>query len=90
MVIFKYQSCVIYLTNNYYSADNDFSIVTSDILLLSYAGIEVSVTLSVDSLAGEPNETFVISSQAPIVPSPNDASFLFRNTTFLIIDADSK
>ena len=90
MVILIYHSFVICLTNKYYSAENDFSIVTSDILLQSYAGIEVPVTLSVDGLAGEPNETFVISYQASLVSSPNDASFFFRNTTFLIIDDDSK
>ena len=64
--------------------------MTSDILLTTFAGISVSITLSIDSLAGEPNETFAISYQAPLVSGSNDALFFFRNTSFVIVDADSK
>ena len=70
---------------------NDFSIVTSDILLRSLAtGIDVAITISVDFIAGEPPEKFTIGSRPPAVSSPNDPPFLFRNTTVTIIDTDSK
>ena len=70
---------------------NDFSIVTSDILIRTLAtGIDVAITISVDGIAGEPPETFTIASRAPAVSSPNDPLFLFRNTTVTIIDTDSK
>ena len=36
------------------------------------------------------HETFAISYQAPLVSGSNDALFFFRNTSFVIVDADSK
>ena len=70
---------------------NDFSIVTSDILLRDLVtGIDVAITISVDGIAGEPPETFTISSRPPAVSSPSDPLFLFRDTTVTIIDTDSE
>ena len=70
---------------------NDFSIVTSDILVHDVVnGIDIAITISVDGIAGEPPETFTISSQPPAVSSPSDPLFLFRNTTVTIIDTDSE
>ena len=63
----------------------------SDILVRSLAtGIDVAITISVDGIAGEPPETFTISSRPPAVSSPSDPPFLFRDTTVTIIDADSE
>ena len=70
---------------------NDFSLVTSDILLTNpVAGIDVAITISVDGIAGEPLEMFTISYQPPGVSGNADPLFLFRNTTVTIIDTDSE
>ena len=70
---------------------NDFSLVTSDILLTNpVAGIDIAITISVDGIAGEPPEVFTISFQPPGVSDNADPMFLFRNTTVTIIDTDSK
>ena len=71
------------------NAENDFSLVTSDILLTTFAGLDVSLTISLDDTAGEPVENFVITSQPPLTSGSNDAMFLFRNSTINIVDADS-
>ena len=65
--------------------------MTSDILLRNLAtGIDVAITISVDGIAGEPPETFTITSRPPVISSPNDPQFIFRNTTVTIIDSDSE
>ena len=70
---------------------NDFSLVTSDILLTNpVAGINAAITISVDGIAGEPPEMFTITFQPPAVSSPNDPMFLFRNSIVNIIDTDSE
>ena len=70
---------------------NDFSLVTSDILLTNLVvGIDVAITISVDGIAGEPPEMFTISYQPPGVSGNADPLFLFRNTIVTIIDTDSK
>ena len=70
---------------------NDFSLVTSDILLTNpVAGIDVAITISVDGIAGEPPEMFTMTFQPPAVSSPNDPMFLFRNSIVNIIDTDSE
>ena len=70
---------------------NDFFFVTSDILLQNpFTGIDMFITISVDGIAGEPPETFTITSRLPGVISPSDPLFLFRNTTVTIIDTDSE
>ena len=70
---------------------DDFTLVTSDILLRNaVTGIDIAITISVDGIAGEPPETFTITSQPPGVSSASDPLFLFRNTTVTIIDNDSE
>ena len=70
---------------------NDFSLVTSDILLVNpVVGIDVAITISIDGIAGEPSEMFTITFQPPGVSGNADPLFLFRNTTVTIIDTDSK
>ena len=70
---------------------NDFSLVTSDILLTNpVAGIDVAITISVDGIAGEPPELFTITFQRPGVSGNADPLFLFLNTTVTIIDTDSE
>ena len=70
---------------------NDFFFVTSDILLQNpVTGIDMFITIFADGIAGEPPETFTITSRPPGVISPSDPLFLFRNTTVTIIDADSE
>ena len=70
---------------------NDFSLVTSDILLTNpVTGIDIAITISVDGIAGEPPEMFTITYQPPGVSGNADPLFLFRNTTVTIIDTDSK
>ena len=82
--------CVVFIAFLSYTA-NDFSLVTSDILLTNpVAGNDVDITISVDGIAGEPPEMFTITSQPPGVSSNADPMFLFRNTTVTIIDTDSK
>ena len=68
---------------------DDFSLPSSDILITSFSGTDVAVTLAVDGIAGESTESFVITSQSPLVSSSGDAKFLFRTTTINIRDADS-
>ena len=84
-----YATCILF--SNFLFTVNDFSIVTSDILLRDpEAGIDIAITISVDGIAGEPPETFTITSRPPAVSSPIDSLFLFQNTTVTIIDSDSK
>ena len=79
------------ISHLYFCTANDFSIVTSDILLRNLVtGIDIAITISVDGIAGEPPETFTITSRPPAVSSPNDPLFLFRDTTVTIIDNDSE
>ena len=65
---------------------DDFSLPSSDILIALFSGTDVPVTIGVDGIAGEPTESFVITSQPPLV---SGAKFLFRTTTINIRDADS-
>ena len=70
---------------------NDFSLVTSDLLLRNpVAGIDIDVTIADDGIAGEPLETFTITSQPPVVSSSADPLFLFRDTTITIFDTNSE
>ena len=70
---------------------NDFSLVTSDILLTNpVVGIDVAITIFVDGVAGEPPEMFTITNQPPGVRGNADPMFLFCNTTVTIIDTDSE
>ena len=65
--------------------------MTSDLLLRNpVAGIDIDVTISDDGIAGEPLETFTITSQPPVVSSNADPLFLFRDTTITIIDTNSE
>ena len=65
--------------------------MTSDLLLLDpVSGIDIDVTISVDGIAGEPQEIFTITSQPPVVSNIADPLFLFRNTTITIVDANSE
>ena len=74
----------------FFCAVNDFSVVTSDILLTNpVAGVDLAITISVDGIAGEPPEMFAITFQPPGVSGNHDPLFLFRNTTVTIIDTDS-
>ena len=68
---------------------DDFSLPSSDILITSFSGTDVPVTLAVDGIAGESTESFVTSTQPPLVSGSGDAKFLFRTTTINIRDADS-
>ena len=66
-------------------------LVTSDILLRDpVVGINIAITISVDGIAGESQESFTITSQPPGVSGSADPLFLFRNTTVTIIDTDSE
>ena len=70
--------------------EEDFRVVSSDILIQSAAGLDVAVTITDDGIAGEPRETFTITSQPPLVNGTNDAQFLFRDSVITIIDSDRK
>ena len=73
----------------YFFTVGDFRVVSSDILISSAAGLDVAVTISnAYDIAGEPNETFTITSQPPLVSGSNDAQFLFRDSVITIIDND--
>ena len=69
--------------------ERDYSLVTSDILLTTFSGMNISITIPLDNIAGEPNETFIVTYRPALVSSPNDARFLFRNTTITIVDGES-
>ena len=72
-------------------AESDFSLVTSELLLRNpVAGIDIDVTIADDGIAGEPLETFTITSQPPVVSSSADPLFLFRDTTITITDTNSE
>ena len=65
---------------------DDFHLVPSDIIIQSSAGLDVAVTISLDDIAGEPNETFIITAQSSLVSGFRDADFLFRDSVITIID----
>ena len=65
---------------------DDFHLVSSDIIISSSAGLDVAVTISLDDIVGEPNETFIITAQSPLVSGFSDADFLFRDSVITIID----
>ena len=67
---------------------DDFRVISSDILIQSATGLDVAVTISDDGIAGEPRETFTITSQPPLVSGSSDAQFLFRDSVVNIIDSD--
>ena len=74
-----------------YHSVNEFSLVSSDILLHDpVASIDIPVTITNDGIAGEPPETFTITSQPPVVSSRADPMFLFRDTTITIMDINSE
>ena len=65
--------------------------MTSDILLRDpNVGIDIDVTIVDDGIAGEPPETFTITSQPTVASSNADPLFLFRDTTITIIDSNSE
>ena len=81
---------ILYI-NLFVNAVNDFSLVTSDISLRNPATeIDIDVTITNDGIAGEPPETFTITSQPPVISSRADPPFLFRDTAITIIHANSK
>ena len=93
----KFTSCIVTLSlllYNLYASlfftVDVFRVVSSDILIQSTAGLDVSVTVSHDGIAGEPMENLTITSQPPLVSGSSDARFLFRDSVVNIIDSDGK
>ena len=81
---------IVMLPYTYFTV-NDFRVVSSsDILISSAAGFDVDVAISDDGIAGEPMESFTITSQPPLVSGSSDAPFLFRDSVVNIIDSNGK
>ena len=72
------------------AAVSDFTVFSEvDLLIFSRAPeLPVSVAISPDGIAGEPIESFTITSMDPDNPASSDAMFLFRDSTIEILDID--